>query len=315
MNTQRHHLSLFSTFSRWVFIALLLLSAGLQSAYAERKTTYYHTDVLGSVVAASNDSGALLWRKEYAPFGEQLDSTAEQEKLAYTGKQHDDVTGLTYFGARYYDPHLGRFMGVDPVGFVESNPTSFNRYAYVNNNPYKYVDPDGEFLNFAAKFVLDVGINVAFNYVTTGQMDVGGALKESAVGIFNPAKTVAKAGELLALAAKARKSNVVYRGLAKGENPADGLAARAPGAGNSELSHVAGKRESQWISTTKSREVATKKYGENGVVEIDLNKVDTEVSDVSKGFPRGGRFSNYAKKDQEVLIKDRVPPGAVRRVD
>ena len=174
----------------------LLVLTGMSLAHAERKTTYYHTDGLGSVVAASNDAGALLWRKEYAPFGEQLDSTAENEKLAYTGKQHDDVTGLTYFGARYYDPHLGRFMGVDPVGFVETNPMSFNRYAYGNDNPYKYVDPDGEFVNFAAKFVLDVGINIAFNYVTTGQMDVGGALKESAVGILNPAKTVAKAGKL-----------------------------------------------------------------------------------------------------------------------
>src|SRR5688572_22688009 len=93
-----------------VLFALLLLSIGVQSAYAERKTTYYHTDGLGSVIAASDGAGALLWRKEYAPFGEQLDSTAEQEKLAYTGKEHDDATGLTYFGARYYDPHLGRFM-------------------------------------------------------------------------------------------------------------------------------------------------------------------------------------------------------------
>lgn len=205
MNVNRQRCSPFSTLSRLAFIALLLLGAGLQSAYAERKTTYYHTDGLGSVVAASNDAGAVLWRKEYAPFGEQLDSTAENEKLAYTGKQHDDVTGLTYFGARYYDPHLGRFMGVDPVGFVESEPMTFNRYSYANNNPYKYVDPDGEFVNFAAKFVLDVGINVAFNYVTTGQLDVGGALKESAVGILNPAKTVAKAGKLALALSKVEK--------------------------------------------------------------------------------------------------------------
>lgn len=106
----------------------------------------------------------------------------------------------------------------------------------------------------------------------------------------------------------------VYRGLAKGEDPTDGLTARAPGAGNNELSHVAGKRDSQWISTTKDEAAAVGKYGENGAVRIDLSKVDSEVSDVSGGIPNGGRMSNWAKRDQEVLIKDRVPPEAVERI-
>lgn len=44
---------------------------------------------------------------------------------------------------RYYDPVIGRFYSNDPVGFTPSNPMMFNRYAYANNNPYKYVDPDG----------------------------------------------------------------------------------------------------------------------------------------------------------------------------
>jgi uncharacterized protein RhaS with RHS repeats len=43
--------------------------------------------------------------------------------------------------ARYYDPVIGRFMSNDPIGFRDVH--SFNRYAYANNNPYKYVDPDG----------------------------------------------------------------------------------------------------------------------------------------------------------------------------
>jgi uncharacterized protein RhaS with RHS repeats len=46
-------------------------------------------------------------------------------------------------GARYYNPVLGRFMGVDPVGYSETNIHSHNRYTYANNNPYKFVDPDG----------------------------------------------------------------------------------------------------------------------------------------------------------------------------
>ncbi len=46
---------------------------------------------------------------------------------------------------RYYDPVIGRFYSNDPVSFSASDPMLFNRYAYGNNNPYKYTDPDGEF--------------------------------------------------------------------------------------------------------------------------------------------------------------------------
>ena len=49
--------------------------------------------------------------------------------------------------ARYYDPVIGRFYSNAPVGWTPANPVmSFNRYLYVNNNPYKYTDPNGEFL-------------------------------------------------------------------------------------------------------------------------------------------------------------------------
>jgi RHS repeat-associated protein len=44
---------------------------------------------------------------------------------------------------RYYDPVIGRFYSNDPVGFTASNPMIFNRYAYANNNPFKFTDPDG----------------------------------------------------------------------------------------------------------------------------------------------------------------------------
>jgi hypothetical protein len=44
---------------------------------------------------------------------------------------------------QYYDPIIGRFYSNDPVGFTADKPMMFNRYAYGNNNPYKFVDPDG----------------------------------------------------------------------------------------------------------------------------------------------------------------------------
>jgi RHS repeat-associated protein len=112
-------------------------------AFAARTTTFFHGDRLGSVLAATNEAGAVLWRKDYAPFGGQIDTTPDNERTSYTGKQHDDLTGLTYFGGRNFDPELGRFVSVDPVAFMENNTMNFNRCLYVHNNPYRYVDPDG----------------------------------------------------------------------------------------------------------------------------------------------------------------------------
>ncbi|MDN7127095.1 RHS repeat-associated core domain-containing protein [Pseudidiomarina sp. 1APR75-33.1] len=70
------------------------------------------------------------------------DST-QSDAPGYTGHVEDDDLGLVYMQQRYYDANIGRFYSNDPVGFKASNPTLFNRYAYANNNPYKYVDPDG----------------------------------------------------------------------------------------------------------------------------------------------------------------------------
>ncbi|MDN3474461.1 polymorphic toxin-type HINT domain-containing protein [Pseudoalteromonas sp. APC 3355] len=99
--------------------------------------------------------------------------------------------------ARYYDPVIGRFYSNDPVGWTPQNPVmSFNRYLYVNNNPYKYTDPNGEFLNFAVKFVADVALGAALNYAETGSLNLGGAVTDATVGALNPAKTFQKAKRL-----------------------------------------------------------------------------------------------------------------------
>jgi len=64
------------------------------------------------------------------------------EKYKYTGKEKD-ATGLYYFGARYYDPAIGRFITRDPIKGNIMNPQMFNPYVYCLNNPLKYIDPDG----------------------------------------------------------------------------------------------------------------------------------------------------------------------------
>ncbi|MEZ5537219.1 MAG: RHS repeat-associated core domain-containing protein [Thiolinea sp.] len=84
-------------------------------------------------------------------------STNATRNQSFGGKSYDYLTGLSYFGARYYDPVTGRFMAVDPVEpDPERSVHTLNRYAYANNNPYKYVDPNGRVAKLA-KIVFNVG--------------------------------------------------------------------------------------------------------------------------------------------------------------
>jgi RHS repeat-associated protein len=109
-------------------------------------TIHYHNDLLGSPIAATDGVGSLLWKENYRPWGKQTlqGTTGTGNTLWYGGKPHDFDTKLSYLGARYYDVVIGRFMGVDPAPFDETNPLhSLNRYAYGNNNPYRFADLDG----------------------------------------------------------------------------------------------------------------------------------------------------------------------------
>jgi len=102
---------------------------------------YIHPDVLGGTAATTNAAKSPE-RTRYAPYGSAWGHTPKNE-IGYTGHKQDSDTGLVYMQARYYDPVIGRFYSNDPVGFKGVH--SFNRYAYANNNPYKYTDPDGRF--------------------------------------------------------------------------------------------------------------------------------------------------------------------------
>jgi len=67
----------------------------------------------------------------------------------FTGKERDAETGLDYFGARYFSGAQGRFTSPDPGPYKLEEPQTFNRYAYVNNNPLKYIDPSGREAEYA----------------------------------------------------------------------------------------------------------------------------------------------------------------------
>ncbi|MDT0605372.1 RHS repeat domain-containing protein [Thalassotalea castellviae] len=85
------------------------------------------------------ENGSIMNSK---PFGDTIE--APNDDVGYTGHKFDTDLGLSYMQARYYDPVIGRFYSNDPIGFRDIH--SFNRYSYVANNPYKYIDPTGMIL-------------------------------------------------------------------------------------------------------------------------------------------------------------------------
>src|SRR5690606_17439068 len=74
----------------------------------------------------------------YDAFGNVVATTGDAADYnhRFTGKPQD-ITGLYYYGARFYDPTIGRFISLDPA------KNGLNWYVYANNNPLKYIDPSG----------------------------------------------------------------------------------------------------------------------------------------------------------------------------
>ncbi len=103
---------------------------------------FYQPDAAGSTIA-SIYSGSFLGAKEsYRPYGERVINSPSGNQIWFTGHKQD-ADNLIYMGARYYNPQTGRFLSIDPEGIAPENLHSINRYAYANNNPARYKDPDG----------------------------------------------------------------------------------------------------------------------------------------------------------------------------
>ena len=152
-----------------IYIFTILLN-GLSFAYAQEEKTYYFlNDHLGSVDVVLDEEGNVVERADYLPYGNDRLRIKENETpetdYKFTGKELDDETGLYYYGARYYDSVIGRFISTDPLLFridqmpqeernvVLSNPQNLNLYTYALNNPVKYVDENGEWAETAIDII------------------------------------------------------------------------------------------------------------------------------------------------------------------
>jgi RHS repeat-associated protein len=93
-----------------------------------------------------NSSGGIAGYDDYYPFGAQMPGrssvSSAEFRYRFTGKERDvNETGWDYFGARYYDSRIGRWLGVDPLG---NKYPALSPYDYASNNPLKFVDPNGK---------------------------------------------------------------------------------------------------------------------------------------------------------------------------
>jgi RHS repeat-associated protein len=170
-------------------IRLVLLSALCvlaRPAFAGEYVLFYHNDALGSPQAMTDINGNVVWRADYEPFGnlatitETLPNTHE-----FIGKERDQETSLSYFGARFYDGGIGRFLSVDPalrlkISFATlTRPQLLNNYVYGGNNPYRFVDRDGR----AVSILVPMGVAIAANFFFPSTLETQTRLSALQFGI------------------------------------------------------------------------------------------------------------------------------------
>ena len=109
-------------------------------------TPYYLlTDHLGSTAITADSSGTRVAELRYYAYGgTRYTYGTTPTAYKFTDQRLDESTGLMYYGARYYDPALGRFVQADTIVPEPGNPQALNRYSYVLNNPLRYTDPTGQ---------------------------------------------------------------------------------------------------------------------------------------------------------------------------
>lgn len=165
-----------------------IFAGGMRIATKDASSIYYyHTDHLGSLRVATDGTGARVQTVNYYPFGEIRDNLGSVDlPFKFTGQEYDPETGLYYYGARFYDPALGRFITPDSIVQAPADPQSLNRYAYCRNNPLIYSDPTGHIFGIDdVIFWTAVGIGFGFGAFTSAVLsrgDLGASLMGGLLG-------------------------------------------------------------------------------------------------------------------------------------
>lgn len=127
-------------------LRLLMNEAGYVSM-PDKKFHFFIRDYQGNIRVVADEDGNVEEVNEYYPSGALMSSTAPNnaQPYKYNGKELERANGLDWYdyGARRYDPILGRFTTMDPM--AEKYPGA-SPYGYCLGNPVKHVDPSGRFV-------------------------------------------------------------------------------------------------------------------------------------------------------------------------
>jgi len=136
---------------------------GLLSSVKPQGSSFYFYDANGNVTELIDSNGTIIAHYEYDPYGNvsaQSGDLADEFVYRFSTKYTDDETGLVYYGFRFYNPQIGRWIGKDPLGdygfFSEYSRQMSRRaretlwaeslrnpYAFVHNEPLTQFDPVG----------------------------------------------------------------------------------------------------------------------------------------------------------------------------
>ena len=140
---------------------------------------YFGYDALGSQVAVLDSNGSLVGAQLYSPYGSSRYSTGTlPTSIGFTGQLADSVTGLDYYGARYYDPVIGQFLSTDSV---QGSAQGMDPYAYVSGNPETFTDPTG-LCGFASWGDFGDCFSKAAQTVSQAASDGANAIKDEVTG-------------------------------------------------------------------------------------------------------------------------------------
>lgn len=120
---------------------------------------FMHTDWLGTGRVWTTPSGTVYSSCVNLPFGDFAScGPGYASNSHFTGQEYNGEDNLTHFPFRMYSMTQGRWMHTDPAGLAAvdvTNPQTWNRYAYVTNNPLSYTDPLGLFLDACNLYYAD----------------------------------------------------------------------------------------------------------------------------------------------------------------